>query len=272
MITATPTSRDGPSSSIDPIADRFSDAEEHLLSRPALQRLGDRRFPGTFHLFKGGRELKGTFTSPLAGVNDWRFPKLRGGVEDPIDWRSPSASEAVRRHGQFDYRMAPLGKPTTPAKATWDVEYENVDLARLTDFLETEGLRLAGRASGRNHLEWPLGKWALKRGSGDVAVQPPPGMRPMTRELPMDLVTALVALPQEAGPFNPRLPLGICPSLAASPTRSIPNGSASIAATPRPIAPTSSSRGRPRSASDRGFRFTSPAPTGRRAIDCSPGS
>ena len=39
-----------------------------------------RRLQGTFHLFKGGRELKGTFTSPVAGVNDWRFPNLRGSV------------------------------------------------------------------------------------------------------------------------------------------------------------------------------------------------
>ena len=37
-------------------------------------------FTGTFHLFKGGRELKGTFDSAVAGVNDWRFPNLRGSV------------------------------------------------------------------------------------------------------------------------------------------------------------------------------------------------
>ena len=29
-------------------------------------------------MFKGGRELKGNFTSAVAGVNDYRFPEPRG--------------------------------------------------------------------------------------------------------------------------------------------------------------------------------------------------
>ena len=37
---------------------------------------GQGDFTGTFHLFKGGRELKGTFSTPMArvgiGANDWR--------------------------------------------------------------------------------------------------------------------------------------------------------------------------------------------------------
>jgi hypothetical protein len=173
-------------------------------------------FTGTFHLFKGGRELKGTFTSPVAGVNDWRFPNLRGSVlwlPDRLEITN-AASELYGGTARFDYRMAPLGNPVTPARATWDVQYQNVDLTRLTDFLETEGLRLSGRASGRNRLEWPLGKWALKRGDGEVDVQAPPGMRPMTRELPRDLMAALLALPEEEGPFNPRLSLGYLPIAA----------------------------------------------------------
>ena len=52
--------------------------------------------------------------------------------------------------------------------ATWDVQYRDVDLSRLTDFLETRGLRLAGRATGTNRLAWPLGEWAMKRGGGVV--------------------------------------------------------------------------------------------------------
>ena len=170
-------------------------------------------FVGTFHLFKGGRELKGTFTSPLAGVNDWRFPNLRGSVlwlPDRLEI-TKAASDLYGGAAQFDYRMAPLGNPKTPAKATWVVDYQNVDLVRLTDFLQTEGLRLSGRASGRNRLEWPLGKWSLKRGEGEVVVQAPAGVRPMTRELPMDFINQLAALPDEAGPFNPRLSLGYLP-------------------------------------------------------------
>ena len=167
-------------------------------------------FTGTFHLFKGGRELKGTFSSPLAGVNDWRFPNLRGSVlwlPDRLDITN-ATSELYGGTARFDYRMAPFGDPRVPTRAIWDVGYERVDLARLTDFLETEGLRVAGRATGKNRLEWPLGKWALKKGSGEVTVEPPPGARPMTRELPADRIAELYSLPEEEGPFNPRLPLG----------------------------------------------------------------
>jgi hypothetical protein len=169
-------------------------------------------FTGTFHLFKGGRELKGAFVSGLAGVNDWRFPNLRGSVlwlPDRLEITN-ATSELYGGTARFDYRMAPFGQPT-PARATWDVEYHDVDLVRLSDFLEIEGLRMAGRASGRNRLEWPLGKWALKTGQGEATVAAPPDVRPMTRELPADLVAELGVLPDEAGPFNPHLSLGHVP-------------------------------------------------------------
>ncbi len=161
-------------------------------------------FTGTFHLFKGGRELKGAFVSGLAGVNDWRFPNLRGSVlwvPDRLEITN-ATSEVYGGTARFDYRMAPFGQPT-PARATWDVEYKGVDLVRLSDFLEIEGLRMAGRASGRNRLEWPLGKWALKTGEGEANVEAPPDVRPMTRELPADLVAELGALPDRGRAVQP---------------------------------------------------------------------
>jgi TamB, inner membrane protein subunit of TAM complex len=177
----------------------------------AVSGTGD--FTGTFHLFKGGRELKGSFASPVAGVNDWRFPNLRGSVlwlPDRLEITN-ATSELSGGTARFDYRMAPFGRLATPTLATWDVEYKDVDLARLTDFLETQGLRLSGRASGRNRLEWPLGKWAQKKGNGEAIVQPPAGMSPMTRALAANLVAELSALPEETGPFNPRVSLGYQP-------------------------------------------------------------
>ena len=47
--------------------------------------------------------------------------------------------------------------------ARFDVDYTNVDLARFTDLQSWPGLRFAGRASGHNLLEWPLGP--LRRAS-----------------------------------------------------------------------------------------------------------
>jgi hypothetical protein len=112
---------------------------------------------------------------------------------------------------RFDYRMAPFGKPGVPARATWDVDYRGVDLSRLTDFLEVKGLRLAGSATGKNRLEWPLGKWALKTGRGEVTLQPPPGVKPMTREFQADVIARVADLPELAGPFNSHLSLGYKP-------------------------------------------------------------
>ena len=41
---------------------------------------GDGDFNGTFHLFKGGHDLAGRFTSDVAGVNDYRFPSTYGSL------------------------------------------------------------------------------------------------------------------------------------------------------------------------------------------------
>ena len=58
----------------------FPTQKNIFFHRDRFTASGQGDFQGTFHLFKGGRELKGTFTSPVAGVNDWRFPNLRGSV------------------------------------------------------------------------------------------------------------------------------------------------------------------------------------------------
>src|SRR5215203_664086 len=58
----------------------FPTQKNIFFHREKFTASGQGDFQGTFHLYKGGRELKGTFTSPLAGVNDWRFPNLRGAV------------------------------------------------------------------------------------------------------------------------------------------------------------------------------------------------
>jgi hypothetical protein len=158
-------------------------------------------FTGTFHLFSGGRELKGTFQSDVAGVNDWRFPNLRGNVlwvPDRLEITN-ATSELYGGTARFDYRMAPLNKRGTPVRASWDVTYQDVSLPRLTDFLETKGLRLDGRASGRNRLEWPVGKWAEKRGNGELILQPPAGFPPMSRTLPPEPITELVPIPTSLG-------------------------------------------------------------------------
>jgi hypothetical protein len=175
---------------------------------------GDGAFVGRFHLFKGGRELKGTFSSPLAGVNDYRFPNLRGTVVWlPDELLVPEATADVFGGGsRFSYRMwEPVdGKGWL---ARFDASYQDVDLARYTDFLETKGLRLTGRATGRHVMEWPLGRFsAALTGEGVAQVRPPPGVSLQEAQLSEEDVTRGDARGIDVGPFNPALPVGYVPA------------------------------------------------------------
>ena len=171
---------------------------------------GQGKFQGTFHLFSGGRELKGTFDSPMAGVNAWHFPNLHGSllwVPDRLEITN-ATSGLYGGAAKFDYRLIPLNEPDIPARAYWDVSYRDVDLPQLTDFLQIQGIRLGGHLTGRSHLEWELGKWRERRGDGEFSSEPPAGVTPMTRALDPEVVARQAALPEEAGPFNPRASLG----------------------------------------------------------------
>ena len=146
---------------------------------------GEGKFTGTFHLYKGGRDLQGSFSSPLLTINGFRFPDLAGELRWLPD-RFNLTNGVVGFHGgaaQFTYSMAPLGAPQ-PGVARFDTSYENVDLAGLSDFLRTQGLRLAGRAYGRNILEWPLGRFSDHRGAGQISVRAPAGARLYSRSSP----------------------------------------------------------------------------------------
>jgi len=174
---------------------------------------GQGKFQGTFHLFSGGRELKGSFDSPMAGVNAWRFPDLHGSVlwlPDRLEVTN-ATSGLYGGTARFDYKLVPLNDRSTPTRATWDVDYRGVDLPQLTDFLEIQGIRLGGRMTGHNHLQWELGKWSAKRGAGEFSLAPPEGVSLMTRALDPAAAAQQAALPAEAGPFNPHASLGYLP-------------------------------------------------------------
>jgi hypothetical protein len=96
--------------------------------------------------------------------------------------------------------MAPFSQPTCARR---DVELER-DLAR-PDF----GPKGCGLDARRR--EPPNGRREHLTGQGEATVEAPPDVRPMTRDLPTDLVAELSALPEEEGPFNPHLSLGHLP-------------------------------------------------------------
>lgn len=192
---------------------QFKRMREIFFSGEHFTLFGEGDFNGVFHLFKGGRELKGTFSSPVAGVNDYRFPNLRGTVvwlPNLLDVPQATAG-AFGGTSQFSYRM---WKPAPEGDwlARFDARYQNVDLAKYTDFLGTRGIRVAGTATGHHLMEWPSGHFtALLHGEGDATIAPPPGTVLRERALSVEDVAAAKAHGVDVGPFNPELSVGYVP-------------------------------------------------------------
>jgi hypothetical protein len=182
---------------------------------------GESIFTGTFHLFRdvmngrprNGRELSGTFYSATAGINAYRFDEVRGSVvwiPERLDVTSATTS-AYGGTGRFAYRMAPIGDPDVPAYATFDAVYAGVDLEAFTNFLELDGIRLAGRAEGRNLLEWPLGRYSEHRGGGYMRVTAGDGVEVLTRQLSASQLAAADARSRKWDVFSDHLPLAPVP-------------------------------------------------------------
>ncbi|NOT43400.1 MAG: hypothetical protein HOP14_02210 [Acidobacteria bacterium] len=194
----------------------FPRMREIFFARDAFSLFGTGDFTGTFHLFKEtigdrtrtGRELTGTFRSAMAGVNAYRFGNLRGAVRWVPEFMEVTGAKATFFDGDagFSFRMAPLGDPDVGATASFDAEYTNVDLRALTAFHELEGIRLDGRASGRNLIEWPLGDFSGHRGEGTMEVEPPPGVTLMTRSMPQESIDREARLGEVWGPFSNHTP------------------------------------------------------------------
>jgi translocation and assembly module TamB len=186
---------------------QFPKQREIFFARDKFTLFGEGHFTGTFHMFKGGRELKGDFTSALAGVNDYRFPNLEGSVVWVRDRMEVTRATADFYGGKADFRylMAPLGKRDQPARAVFDVNYRDVDLSALTDFYETRGMRLAGRASGHNEMSWPLGHYAERRGSGTATFTSVGGLQ--GPQLAADAASDARDRYLIAGPFSTHTPM-----------------------------------------------------------------
>jgi hypothetical protein len=156
----------------------FPRMREIFFAQDKFTLKGEGHFVGTFHLFKGGRELKGRFTSEETQLNGWRFPGLDGRllwVRDRFEVTN-AASGFYGGRMNFDFSMKPLGDHDRPGIGRLDVKYQDVNLNTLTDAIPTEGLRLSGAATGRNLLEWPLGKFRERKGNGEINASAPAGV------------------------------------------------------------------------------------------------
>ncbi|HKY22096.1 MAG TPA: translocation/assembly module TamB domain-containing protein [Vicinamibacterales bacterium] len=165
----------------------FKRMRELFFAKDTYTLSGTARFDGVFHLFKGGRSLTGKFESDVAGLQiggrDYHFPDLKGSLSW-LPHRFDVTDATTGFYGgtaKLKYSIAPIGRPQ-PARATFDTEWQDIDLAAYSDFLQMDGVRLAGRWSGRNLLDWPLGRFREREGDGYSKVIPPAGAHVLSGE------------------------------------------------------------------------------------------
>jgi hypothetical protein len=168
---------------------------------------GDGDFTGTFRLFDGGHDLSGTFTSPMGGVNDYRFPALNGSLrwtQKAFDvWNA--GAKFYGGDARFQYSIKPLGVPAPPTQR-FDARVVRTDLTAFTDFEDLKGIRFAGSADGHVFLEWPSGRFKERRGNGELIMSPPAGVTLASASLDGDRAADAGHSRHEWGPFGP-LPL-----------------------------------------------------------------
>lgn len=131
---------------------------------------GTGTFTGSYHIYSGGRDLDGDFTSAEAGLNQYRFPNLRGSLIWQRDRFEVTQARSQFYGGttDFTYSIAPIGAKT-PAISRFDAAYADVDLEALAPVVQMPAIR--GRASGRNLLQYPLGRWSEHEGEGELVVR-----------------------------------------------------------------------------------------------------
>jgi hypothetical protein len=183
----------------------FPRMREIFFAREKWVLSGEGQFSGIFHLFKGGRELKGDFTSREARVNGMRFPNLEGSLIWLPDRFEVTRASADFYGGTTDfvYGLKPLGKPKQRPTAFFDAEFTGVDLSSLGTAFEWPGIRPAGSMSGRSTLRWPNGRFAEKQGEGALTFEPAGGVAVLGRTLPADIGERDTTRPRPLGPFNP---------------------------------------------------------------------
>jgi hypothetical protein len=188
---------------------QFPRMREIFFATSGFDLHGEGDFVGSFHLFKGGRELTGNFYSREAGLDAYRFPELEGAlVWVPEKFEVTRASSGfLDGRTVFSYLFTPARERGQPSHQRFLVEYDQVDVLALTTLLETRGLRVSGRATGRNRLEWPTGRFADREGEGEIEIAAPPGVVPLGPRLPDTAAAAAVSRARQFGPFSNHTPI-----------------------------------------------------------------
>jgi hypothetical protein len=152
--------------------------------RTTFELSGKGTFSGTFHLFREtlpggrvrtGRELKGTFKSHTSGLNTLRFGDLRGALKWVPESLEVTDTTTNFYGGEVDlgYTMAPLGQAWRRADLHVRCGLQGRRSQELQRLPRDAGDAPGGKASGRNHLVWPRGRWAEKTGDGELTSRRP---------------------------------------------------------------------------------------------------
>jgi hypothetical protein len=172
----------------------FRRMREIFFAHDAWRISGEGRFHGAFHLYRGGRELKGDFTSAVAGLNldpaagadELRFPNLRGSLDWlPRSFVVPNATaDLLDGRTSFNYGVVGFGTPGG-SDATFAAEYTGVEMSALTRYAGVHLVDLAGSANGHASLAWKNGHFHdTYHADGATDVLPPEGRRVADRDLP----------------------------------------------------------------------------------------
>ena len=193
----------------------FPRMREIFFTKETWRLAGEADFAGTFRLYPGGHNLKGTFASQIAGVNELRFPGLYGSLqwnERGFDvWNA--GAKFYGGDSTFQYSIKPLGVPTEPTQR-FDVNVTRADLGAFTDLeLTQKGLHFGGAMDGHAYLEWPSGHFRQRSGHGNLVVTPPAGTALMAPSLDGARAADAEHSRHEWGPFAPQplaphLPIG----------------------------------------------------------------
>ncbi len=138
---------------------------------------GEAKLTGMWHIYDGGRDLTGSFTSSSWTLNGLEFPETKASLLWTDDRFEVFDYTSGFYFGTLDlnYVMAPLGSDD-PGMATLDTTVASVDAAALTDALDVGGIRPEGAVTGRNVLRWPLGQFREHTGEGQMTLVPPEGV------------------------------------------------------------------------------------------------
>ena len=193
---------------------QFARMSDIFFSEQNWDLTGDGDVTGTFHLFKGGHDLaarSGVRWPPSTNTGSRAFRALSSGAAtaSTSGMRGPNSSGGTPSSPSRLSRSARKSgrrRASTPATRTWTSR----SCQTSSSF---PGFAFAGSATGRNLLEWPIGRFRESRGDGEFAIDPPAG----TTTMRASLASARAADPDhsghEWGPFAPHvlpahLPIG----------------------------------------------------------------